>query len=84
MRKKILVICSLVFILLTGCDFSGYDWVDTNYHFDYAYIQLPNGVVVEGEIASWSDSEDGEQLTITFKDGTRYLCSSYNCVLVEN
>lgn len=66
-----------------GCNYSGYDFVDTNYHFDYAYISLPNGEVVEGAIKSWSDSEDGEQLTITFVNGDRYLCSSYNCVLVE-
>ena len=34
------------------------------------------------DIDSWADAE-GEQLTITTKDGKRYLVSSFNCVLVE-
>lgn len=67
-----------------GCNYSGYDFVDNNYHFDYAYISMPDGSVIEGEVQSWSDAEDGEQLTVTLTNGDRYLCSSYNCVLVEH
>lgn len=74
---------TLLCIFSTGCNYSGYDLVDNDYHFDYAYISLPNGEVVEGRIKKWADSEDGEQLTVTLENGNRYLCSSYNCVLVE-
>lgn len=70
-------------LCISGCSYSGYDMIGNNYHFDYAYICLPNGEIVEGPIRTWSDSEDGEQLTITLSNGNRYLCSSYNCVLVE-
>lgn len=69
-------------LFISGCSYRGYDMIDNNYHFDYAYISLPNGEVVEGPIRTWADSE-GEQLTITLSNGNRYLCSSYNCVLVE-
>lgn len=54
-----------------------------DYHFDYAYIKLPDGTMIEGKIEKWADSEDGEQLTITFKNGNRYLVNSVNCTLVE-
>lgn len=57
---------------------------DTDYHFNKAYIAMPDGEVIEVDIKKWADSEDGEQLTITSQDGTRYLVNSVNCVLVEN
>ena len=75
----LLMICSL-----TACNYSGYDFVDNNYHFDYAYIFLPDGNTISGKIKAWADSEDGEQLTITFTNGDRYLVSANNCVLVES
>lgn len=82
MKRKICVIICLV-LMLTGCSYSGYDFVDTNYSFDKAYIKMPNDTVVTVEIKSWSDSEDGEQLTIKAQDGTIYLVNSVNCVLVK-
>lgn len=82
MRKKIsIILCSM--LLLTGCSYSGYDFVDTNYSFDKAYIKMPNQEVIVVDISSWSDSEDGEQLTIKSTDGTIYLVNSVNCVLVK-
>ena len=84
MMKKIIVMMIIGLTLLTtGCSFEGYDFIDTNYHFNKAYISMPNGEVIEVDIGSWADSEDGEQLTITSKDGTRYLVNSVNCILVE-
>lgn len=87
MKKAFSIILCSVFLLLSGCNFNGYDFVDTNYHFNYAWIELPTGEVVEGKVVSWADAE-GEQLTITLvnKNGKteRYLCSSMNCVLLEN
>lgn len=82
MRKNISVILCLM-LLLTGCSYSGYDFVDTNYSFDKAYIKMPNQEVIIVDIFSWSDSEDGEQLTIKSTDGTIYLVNSVNCVLVK-
>lgn len=82
MKKKIsILVCGL--LMLTGCSYSGYDFVDTNYSFDKAYIKMPNQEVIVVDIYTWSDSEDGEQLTIKTADGTVYLVNSVNCVLVK-
>lgn len=84
MKKLILgLIASLMLLAAAGCNCAGYDLVDTNYHFDRAIIKMPNGETVEVEIKTWADAE-GEQLTITSKDGTRYLVSSVNCILIED
>ena len=84
MRKVIAAILVLmVALVLIGCNYSGYDIVDTHYHFNRAMISMPDGTILNVQIAKWSDAE-GEQLTITAKDGTRYLVSSYNCVLIED
>ena len=69
---------------LAACSLSGYDFVDTNYHFDRAIIEMPGGEIVEVDITQWTDSEDGEQLTITDKSGTRYLVHAENCILIED
>lgn len=82
MKKKIItLLLAAVFAIgtLTGC--GNKDIWDTVYTFDYAIIQLPNGEVVEGEVESWKDYDDGEQLQIKI-DGTTYLTSSLNCTLV--
>lgn len=82
---SIIIATLLIMTVFVGCrsdSFKTYDFIDTKYNFDYAVISLPNGKVVEGEIAKWSDSTDGEQLTITFTDGTVYLTSSFNCTLI--
>lgn len=74
----------MLFVMnLTGCSYRGYDIIDTNYHFDRAIIELPNGEVVEGKVKTWADAK-GEQLTVTFEDGSRYLVNSVNCVLIED
>lgn len=53
---------------------------DTVYTYDYAYILLPNGEVVEGEVDKWSDYE-GDQLQITI-EGNIYLTDTTRAVLI--
>ena len=78
-RFIVSMIATLVTIItLTGCNKT---IIDTTYTFNYAIIQLPNGEVVEGRVETWTDYE-GEQLQIRI-DGVTYLCSSYNCVLMN-
>ena len=78
-RFIVSMIATLVTItVLTGCNKT---IIDTTYTFNYAIIQLPNGEVVEGRVETWNDYE-GEQLQIRI-DGVTYLCSSYNCVLMN-
>lgn len=83
MKKLIcaVIVCLFVFSFC-GCDFRGYDWFDTNFHFTKAVVKMPDGSVETLDITTWADAE-GEQLTITTKDGKRYLVSSVNCILLE-
>lgn len=78
--KKILciVLLAIFILLLSGCN---KQLVDLNYKFDYAIIKLPNDEIVEGEVQSWNDYE-GEQLQVKI-NGTVYLVSSINCVLLS-
>lgn len=79
MKKIICIVLLAIFVLLlSGCN---KQLVDLNYKFDYAIIKLPNGEIVEGEVQSWKDYE-GEQLQVKI-NGTVYLVSSINCVLLS-
>ena len=87
MKKSIALILTFLVIVLTtmtACQsFEGYDFIDTKYHFDRAIIRMPDDKIIEIEIEKWADSE-GEQLTITGKDGKVYLVNSENCVLIKD
>lgn len=79
--KKIIVALILAAMLLTGC--GNMDMWDTVYTYDRAIIEMPDGEVIEVEIGKWRDYE-GEQIQIIAKDGTTYLVSSFNCVLIAD
>ena len=81
MRKKILVLVLAVGVILgcTGC--GNKDMWDTVYTYDKAIISLPNGGTVEGQVQSWTDYEDGDQLQIKI-DGKTYLVHSEDCALI--
>jgi hypothetical protein len=70
----------LILCFLAGCNQTVFDTV---YKFDRAIIEMPGGEVIEVEISQWGDY-DGEQLQIIAKDGTVYLVSSNNCVLIRD
>jgi hypothetical protein len=79
MKKILCIVLLVIFVLLiSGCN---KQLVDLNYKFDYAIIKLPNGEIVEGTVQSWKDYE-GEQLQVKI-NGTVYLVSSINCVLLS-
>lgn len=78
MKKAIIILICLCAVLLSACN---YNVVDLQYNYDYAIIQLQNGEVVEGNVQSWRDYEDGDQLQITI-DGTTYLVHANNCTLI--
>lgn len=73
------VILSTVF-LVTGC--GNKDMFDTVYTFDKAILSLPDGTVVEGDVVSWTDYEDGDQIQVKIDDKT-YLVHSSNIVLIN-
>lgn len=78
--KKLIVGALLIgSLLVTSCNKQVFDF---NYKYNYAYIQLQNGEVIEGKVETWQDYE-GEQLQVKI-DGVTYLTSSYNCTLIYN
>lgn len=84
MKKKIialLLIATLSSTLFVGC--GNQDLLDTNYTYDRAIMQLANGEIVDIEIKSWRDYDDGEQIQVIAKDGTVYLTSSFRCDLIK-
>ena len=79
--KKILCVCALMVgmvVSMCGCN---KQIIDLNYKFNYAYIQLQDGTVIQGEVDSWTNYEDGDQLQIKM-GGKTYLVHSMNCTLI--
>ena len=77
----ILTVTVLVCVLACGCDAWNKQVFDTTYKFDRAIIALPDGTIIDGEVQSWTDFEDGDQLQIKI-DGVTYLVHSSNAVLI--
>lgn len=83
--KRVRLVFALILILaiagacvfLTSCN---KQVIDLTMRFDYAFISLPNGAVVEGTVEKWRDYEDGDQLQVTIS-GITYLTHSQNVVL---
>ena len=55
---------------------------DTTYSFDKAIVYLPNGEVVEGEVQSWCDYENSDQIQVKI-NGKTYLVHSTNIALIS-
>lgn len=83
MKKIVLLFVVLVALMvcLTAC--GNYNFLDGSWKFARALIELPGGDVIEVQVESWNDSEDGEQLTIHASDGQVYLVSANNCVMMK-
>ena len=80
-EEKVMVVMILVATVagLTACNQT---LIDTTYTYDRAIISLPNGEIVEGKVASWTDFEDGDQIRVKI-DGKTYLVHSANIVLIS-
>lgn len=57
-------------------------WFDTTYHFDKAWIYMPDGSVVIGEVESWKDWEDSDAVQVRIKKGGTYYTHLSNVVLM--
>lgn len=66
-------------LLLAGC--GNKQMIDTTYTFDKAIIKMPNGVIVEGEVDSWNDFDNGDQIQVKI-DGVTYLVHSSEMVMI--
>lgn len=84
MRKTItFILCFAVFVVMcvsmTGCN---KQLIDTTYTYERAIFTLPNGEIVDGEVESWTDYEDGDQIQVKI-NGKNYLVHSSDIVLIS-
>lgn len=78
---QIILILTIMFIgvfILASCN---KQIIDTTYHYDKAITYIGNERI-EIEIKKWKDY-DGEQIQIVAEDGTVYLLSMNNTILIE-
>ena len=78
-KRFLLLVIVLMSLLLVGCN---RQLIDTTYSFDRAIISLPNGEIVEGEVQSWKDFDDGDQVQVKI-NGKTYLVHTMNVVLIS-
>lgn len=80
MKKKLLaaILALGMALSLAGCN---RQMIDLTYSYKYAIISLPNGEIIEGEVDSWRDYKDGDQIQITI-DGVTYLVHSTDAALM--
>ena len=86
MKRILAFTLALVLILsLAGSAWADFNMslFDTKYSFNYAYVGLPNGKTIEGEVKSWKDWDDSDMLQVTFTDDSTYYSHSSNIVLVS-
>ena len=77
------IIAGLIFGAVLCISACNYQPIDLTWDFDYAYIKMPDGTVIEGECNGWRDYEDGDQLQVTIGD-TTYLTHAANVVLIAH
>lgn len=84
MKKFIYIFVIVAAVLTIGVIFTSCNVqvVDMKYDFDRAIISLPNGKVVEGEVESWKDYDDSDQIQVKI-DGVTYFCHHSNVVLIK-
>ena len=76
----ILLTAALIVTMFCGCNKQVFD---TTYTFDKAIISLPNGDIIEGEVQSWKDFDDGDQIQVVI-DGKTYLVHSSQVVMIND
>lgn len=80
MKKIICLLLAFACVLcLCGCNKT---IIDTAYHFNYAYVAMPDGTCVDGPIRAWNDWDDSDMIQVTFTDGTVYYTHSSNVILI--
>lgn len=82
MKKRIVIVTTIIFAMLSlsGCNKQIFDMT---YTFDRCQIRMPDGSIIEGEIETWTDYEDGDQIQVKI-DGVYYLVHSNNIVLISH
>lgn len=60
-----------------------YQFLSTSNSYNRAIIALPNGKIIEGNVDSWMDFPNNDQIQVVI-DGTTYLVHSANVVLIQD
>lgn len=86
-RKEILItivavvtLAAIMVLSLAGC--GNMQVFDTTYNFNYGYVSLPNGEVIEGKVTSWMNYSESDMMQVVI-NGKTYLTFSSNVVLVS-
>ena len=82
MKKRIVALLMAVTMCFSMTACGNKQIFDTTYTFKKAIIHLPNDAVIVGEVESWTDYEDGDQIQVKI-DGTTYLVHSSQIVLIS-
>lgn len=82
MKKKLLAIILgtiMTIVVITGCN---KQIIDTTYRYERVQFTLPNGELIEGEVQSWTDYVNGDQIQVKV-NGIQYLVHCSNIVLMS-
>lgn len=82
-KKYIAVILVLVILMLTLTACGNMQLIDTNWNFDYAYVNEQSGWK-EFEITSWINYDDGDMVQFTTINGNTVLGHSSVIILAKN
>ena len=81
MKRKIIALLLVVLVLVCLLCSCNRQIIDLTYNYNYAYIELPGGDVVEGKLDSWYDYENSDVVQVVI-NGTSYLTHYENVVLI--
>lgn len=81
MKKKIVALLLTILVLVSLLCSCNRQIIDVTYKYNYAYVELPGGDVVEGKLDSWFDYEDSDVVQVVI-NGTSYLTHYENVVLI--
>lgn len=88
-KAKWILIGLLVLVLVIGAayivntEFYNRTLIDLTYAYDTAIIQLPDGTIVRGEVESWTDYENSDQMQVKV-NGKTYLVHSSAVALIKD
>ena len=81
MKKKLFAAILALGMVFSMSACGNRQMIDLTYNYKYAIISLPNCDIVEGDVDSWRDYEDGDQIQIAI-GGVVYLVHATDAILM--
>lgn len=82
MKKMVCMVLVILLLIAICCGCHNRTVIDTTRSFETAYIALPNGESVVGEVQSWKHWDDSDMIQVKV-DGVTYYTHSTNVVLIS-